>query len=134
MYCLLLLPRTPEDPSKLELDFIPVHALRAGSDDVHGMAKGLPPTRDVNSTHPQVGVVTRRQSVTLADEAAAPLPPAQAEDTLRAPTVNSAAVNDPESVPMHVALDQVSDEALDQEYRRWYLHGQSTANRSFNKD
>jgi len=54
----------PEDPSKPELVFIPANALRAGTDDVHGMANGLPLTSDVNPTHPQVGVVTRRQSVT----------------------------------------------------------------------
>jgi len=69
----------------------------------------------------------------MADEAAAPPPPAPDEDTLRAPAVSSAAVNH-EPVPMHVALDQVSDEVLEQEYRRRYLHGQSTANRSFNRD
>jgi len=97
------------------------------------MAKGPPPTRDVSSTHQMVGVITRGQSVTVADEAAAPPPPDQAEDTLRAPTVKSAAVNHPESVPMHVALDQVSDEVLEQKYRCRYLHSQS-ANRSFNRD
>jgi len=59
------------------------------------MAKGLFPTRDVHSTHQLTGVVTRGQSVTVADEAAAPLFPAQAEDTLRAPTVSSATVNHP---------------------------------------
>jgi len=35
---------------------------------------------------------------------------------------------------MHVSLVHVSDEILEQEYRRRYLQDQSTANHSFNKD
>ena len=123
-----------EDPSKPELDLIPVHALRAGSDDIHEMAKGIPSIGDINSTHQLVGVVTRGQSLTVADEAAAPLSPAQAEDTLRASTVITTAINDTRSASVHVSLDQAIDEILEQEYRRRYIHGRSTANRSFNKD
>jgi len=45
-----------ENTNKSDFDSIPVHAHRDGTDDIHGMAKGLPLTRDVSPPHAQVGV------------------------------------------------------------------------------
>jgi len=96
------------------------------------MTKGLPLTREVSQTHSQVGVVTRGQLVTVAEETAPSPPPALDEGMTRTNAVEPAADN--LSVPTHVALDQVSDKAFEQEYRRRYLHGRSSTNRSFNQD
>jgi len=81
-----------EDPSKIELDSIPVHASRDGTDDARGMAKGFPENGYANPFPVHVGVVTRGQSLTVADEAAVTSPPVPNEQTVRAPNTNSATI------------------------------------------
>jgi len=105
-----------DDSSKLEFDSIPVHALQAGSDDIHGMAKCLSPARNVSSTHQLVGVITPGLS---ADEPATTLPPVHDAQTMRSPNVSSTTVS-PSAIPP-VALDQLSDQAFDEDYRCRYF-------------
>jgi len=122
----------PDVPSKFELDSIPVHARRDGTDDIRGMAKGLPLTRDVSPSHAQVGVMTQGQAVMAAEEALSETQPALDDSTTHTPAPPLVADYPP--APMHVALDQLSDQAFEEEYRRRYMSGRSAMNSSFNQD
>jgi len=116
-------------PVKSECDLFPVHAPREGTDDARGLAKvSRPENGDASLPHAHVGVVTRGQAA--ADDDAANPPPMQVQTERAAPS----AVTEILTAPSPPALEHMSDQAVDEEYRRRFLRSQSSMTRPFNQN
>jgi len=87
-----------------------------------------PENGDANLPHVHVGVVTRGQAA--AGEAAATPPPMQMQTEHAAP---SAATESP-TAPSPPALEHMSDQAIDEEYRRRFMRSQSSMTRPFSQN
>jgi len=126
-------------PVKSERDLFPVHAPRDGTDDARGLAMVCRPENgDANLPHVHVGVVTRGQAA--ADDDAANPPPTQMHTERAAPmqvqterAAPSAATGSP-SAQSPPALEHMSDQAVDEEYRRRFMRSQSSMTRQFSQD